>query len=455
MKTVSERAIVLLIAAVQFVNVLDFVMVMPLGPDFALALDIAPAHLGYIGGSYTAAAAVSGLAGAFFLDRFDRRKALAVSMLGLVIGTAAGGLATGFSTLIAARVFAGLFGGPATSLAFSIIADVVPVERRGRAVGTVMSAFSIASILGVPAGLELARVGGWRMPFFVVGGLGLIVAFFGVLLLPPLRGHLEHRGGPEGNFGELLRRPQVLVSYSLTAAVMMASFLLIPNISAYVQQNLGYPRAALGLLYLFGGVVSLFTLRLTGQLVDKHGSFRVGTVGAAVLLLVTFATFIVYDPLQAVMGPWFAGLEGRQLSLLGLKVTLTSASIVLPIILIFLFFFLAMGIRNVAYNTLTSKVPNPRERARFMSLQSAVQHLAAAVGAFLSARILVDLPGGKLGNVSAMASISMGLTLLAPPLMWWLERWVRAHATAQQTTRTAPIPPPGAGIATPPTADKA
>ena len=52
----SETAIVALVAAVQFVNILDFLMVMPMGPDFAVALGIPSSKLGYIGGSYTAAA---------------------------------------------------------------------------------------------------------------------------------------------------------------------------------------------------------------------------------------------------------------------------------------------------------------------------------------------------------------------------------------------------------------
>src|SRR4051794_34846466 len=95
----SESRLLFLIGAGQFVNILDFMMVMPLGPDFAEGLGIAPSRLGLIGGSYTVAAAVSGMLGSLFLDRFDRRKALAVALFGLVIGTAAGGFSTGLSTL--------------------------------------------------------------------------------------------------------------------------------------------------------------------------------------------------------------------------------------------------------------------------------------------------------------------------------------------------------------------
>ncbi|HZX41762.1 MAG TPA: MFS transporter, partial [Myxococcaceae bacterium] len=165
----SEAWMVFLIGAVQFINIWDFVMVMPLGPDFARALGIPLSRLGLIGGAYTAAAAVAGVLGSTFLDRFDRRPALAVAMTGLVLGTLAGGLAWNFESLLAARFLAGAFGGPATSLSLSIIADAVPPERRGKAMGAVMGAFSVASVVGVPLSLQLSIWGGWRLPFLGVG----------------------------------------------------------------------------------------------------------------------------------------------------------------------------------------------------------------------------------------------------------------------------------------------
>src|SRR5438128_10492237 len=216
MGKLSERAIVFLVGAVQFVNILDFMIVMPLGPDFARALAIPPSHLGYIGGSYTAAASIAGLAGSLFLDRFDRRKALAVAMLGLVVGTAAGGFATGLGTLMAARLLAGFFGGPATSLSLSIIADVVPAERRGRAMGAVMGAFSVASVIGVPVGLELARQGGWQLPFFAVAGMGALVVAAAIFFLPPLRLHLLSKEAERAlPFSQLLGNPLVRISYAM------------------------------------------------------------------------------------------------------------------------------------------------------------------------------------------------------------------------------------------------
>ncbi|NOK12797.1 MFS transporter [Corallococcus exercitus] len=414
-RSVSERAVVLLIGAVQFVNILDFVMVMPLGPDFAKGLGIESSHIGTIGGSYTAAASVAGLLGGYFLDRFDRRKALAVCMLGLVAATAAGGLALGLSTLLLARVCAGLFGGPATALSLSIIADLIPVERRGRALGAVMASFSVASVLGVPLALKVAELGTWRTPFFVVAALGLVVVVAALWLLPPVRGHLKPGGSASRAVGvaELLSRSDVQLSYLMTALVMMSGFIVIPNISAYLQQNLGYPRDHLWIIYFAGGIVSFVTLRLTGPLVDGFGSFRVGTVGVVLAALATYVGFVHYPA-------W------------------------LPIPALFMVFMLAMGVRNVAYNTLTSRVPDNPVRARFMSLQSATQHMASALGAFLSSRLLVDLPDGTLGGMDTIAWVSIGLSVGVPVMLWVVEGRVRSREQAR-----ALAVPPAQGMAAP------
>ncbi|HTU57661.1 MAG TPA: MFS transporter, partial [Polyangiales bacterium] len=183
-----------LITAIQFINVLEFMIVSPLGPDFAKELDISLSHLGLLGGSYTASAAVAGALGSKYLDRFDRRKALGVAMAGLVVSTALAGLAQSLWSLMAARVLAGFFGGPASSVALAVIADVVPSRRRGRALGLVMSGFAAASVLGVPLSLELARRAGWRAPFFAVALLGLVVGIAAITALPELRLHMRAKG---------------------------------------------------------------------------------------------------------------------------------------------------------------------------------------------------------------------------------------------------------------------
>ena len=409
----SERTLLFLVGAVQFVNVLDFMMVMPLGPDFAAALGIPASRLGLIGGAYTAAAAVSGVVAATFLDRFDRRKALAVAMLGLVIATAFGGLATGIGTMVAARVLAGAFGGPATSLSLSIVADAVPIERRGKALGAVMGAFAFASVLGVPAGLELAHAGGWRFPFFAVASLGLVVAGSALTLMPAMTGHLaraEEAGAPPP-VTVLLRQPVALLSLGCTGASMMSGFAIVPNIAAHLQFNLGFPREGLGGLYMAGGVVAFLVLRVAGRWVDRVGAPRVAALGTAVFVAVILVAF-AYPP---------AGL---------------------PVVVAFVAFMVGNSLRNVSINTLASRVPAPAERARFMSAQSAVQHLASAMGAALSTQLLTVEPDGRLGGMRQVAFLSIGLALLVPFLL----AAVSAAITRRDADRSASKQAIGAGL---------
>jgi predicted MFS family arabinose efflux permease len=304
----------------------------------------------------------------------------------------------------------GAFGGPATSLCFAIIADTIPAHVRGKAMGTVMGAFSIASVFGVPTGLWLAEKSDWRMPFFAVAGMGALVLVVSVFLLPPLRSHL---GGPRRTIPDivaLVKEPNVQLSYLMTAIVMSAGFVLIPNIASFLQFNLGVPEADIKFAYLFGGIASFIATQIGGRLVDRFGSFRVGTVGAALVIGVVFSTF--YLPHQAM-----------------------ASSVVY---VTFGFFMLANGLRNVSYNTLTTKVPDPARRATFQSLQSAVQHLATSLAAFGSGLILsevaraplpTDLPGRpprQLEGMSTVALVSMGMSLLIPILLFVVEQRVAA-----------------------------
>jgi predicted MFS family arabinose efflux permease len=391
----SERKLLFLIGSVQFVNVLDFVMVMPLGPDLARALDIPTAQLGIVGGAYTAAAALSGVLGALFLDRFDRRKALALALVGLVLGTLAGGFAWNLASLITARVIAGAFGGPATSIAQAIIADVIPIERRGRAMGAVMGSFSVASVIGIPIGLELARVGGWQLPFFAVAGLGAIIASLAIWLMPPMTAHLARKTTQVAvSTKQLLSRPLVLLALTVTALAMMGNFAIVPNLSAYFQENRGYPRSELGLLYLFGGAVSFMTMRLSGKITDRVGPARTAALGTALFVFILIVGFV--EPVVS-----------------------------LPVLAIFVGFMVTSSFRFVAMQALASRVPSPAERARYMSVQSCVQHLASAAGAMLASSMLDTLPDGALVGMDRVATLTASLAALVPMVMFVVEARVQ------------------------------
>ena len=128
-----ERNLILTVALIQFVNILDFMLVMPLGPDFSKSLGIPASDIGIIGGSYSFSAAFVGLLAALFLDKFPRKSAILFCLFGLAIATFLTVIVWDKYSMIAARLLAGAFGGPLTALANAVVIDYIPEERRGRA----------------------------------------------------------------------------------------------------------------------------------------------------------------------------------------------------------------------------------------------------------------------------------------------------------------------------------
>ena len=380
---------VALVTLLQFINIMDFMMVMPLGPDFALALGMDVSNVGIVAGSYTLMAAVVAVFGAHYLDRFDRKPALVVAIAGLSISTIAAAFAWDLSSLVAARMAAGLFGGPATSLAMSALVDVVPPARRGRAMAVVLASFSAASVLGVPFGLELARWFSWQAPFLLVGGVGLVLALVAWVTLPALRDHLEGPRVTDTLIGFLIR-PVVRESLLVVALAMFGAFLLIPHLSTYFQFNMNYPREKIGLLYLVGGMVSFVVMQLSGRAIDRIGSVVTAWVGCTVLVVVVGAQFVLE------LG-W-------------------------PAMLVFVLFMAGMSVRAIAAQALVSHVPEPARRASFMSLQSATQHFSSGSASTLSAWILYENTDNSLGNVPLVATASIVCILLIPVVMGRVQR---------------------------------
>jgi predicted MFS family arabinose efflux permease len=278
----------------------------------------------------------------------------------------------------------------------SVIADAIPPQRRGRAMGAVMGAFSVASVLGVPAGLELARRLGWRAPFFAVATLGLVLVPTAIWLMPSMRGHLDapRRAGPKVRLLDSV----TTISLTNTALLMLGLFAVVPNISTFVQHNLGFPRDRIGVLYLIGGAASFVVMRLVGGLVDRFGVTRLVVIGTLLHIATLYAGFV--RPLT-----W-------------------------SVMFVFIMFMLSGNVRMVPMQTLASRVPRPEQRARFLSAQSAVQHAASALGAMLASLCLVAAPDGKLLHMDVVALFAIGIAAVVPIGANILERRVRAREAA-------------------------
>ncbi len=87
MRDLNKKAILFLLAALNFTHILDFMIMMPLGNYLMPYFRISPQKFSLLVGAYTLSAAVSGFGAAFFVDRFDRKRVLLIGYGGFLIGT--------------------------------------------------------------------------------------------------------------------------------------------------------------------------------------------------------------------------------------------------------------------------------------------------------------------------------------------------------------------------------
>lgn len=402
----SQRRLITLVGALQFIITIVFSMVLPLAPMFSRDLGI-PAHdVGLIGGAYIVSSAVSGFVGTLYLDRFDRRWGLAAAIGGLVLGVSMSGFAPNLPLLLVSRVMTGLFSGPAYSLAIATVIDNVPVERRGRALGAIAGASSLALIIGVPLSLEIANLfGSWRYPFFAVGATGALLGIWGIWNLAPQRAHLE---GMDARFNvgrrlrmlrELLTRPVCVLAYTLQMAAAVPLIALSTIMAVFLVNNLGFPASELWLVYLVGGGTNFFLSRLIGQLADRFGASPVA-VGTTALV-------------SAAICFGYLGLNPG-----------------LPLLVIFPAFFVANSARTILIQTTAMRIPHPSERAGFQALGQSIQSMSMGLSSIATSYVVGSTPDGKLVGVDRLAMGILVVVWIFPILLRRLERIVGRVALA-------------------------
>lgn len=402
----TERGSVALVGLVQAVVSLDSAMIVLLRDHYAREFGIATSQLGVVSLAYVATAVVAGLAVARTLDRFDRRVGLVVATAGVVTGTVAASSALSLATIVGSHVLAGFFAGPAVGIGLATVSDIVPIERRGTALGVVLGARELANVLGVPIGLELGRRLGWRVSLHAVAALGLAAVLAVALRLPSLRGHLTESRGAIGS-RDFLRGPGAVAALTATLSFALAAFAILPHLNTYFAANCAVPREKVGQLLLAGGVQSFVALRVTGRILDARGASRVALVGAALFALVVALGFG----------------SGR--------------SLVLPPFSVVTLLMLALALLHVSSTTLASRIPLPQERAGFQSVLYVVELAGMTAGSWVSSALLTTSQGGALLGMPALAALAVAAGL---SLFWTIRAMERAlvgpEANASSASRT-------------------
>jgi MFS transporter, DHA1 family, inner membrane transport protein len=381
--TRKEWLMILILAALNFTHILDFMLIMPLGVFLMPKFGIDPSQFSWLVSSYTFAAAVASLAGIFFVDYFDRKKVLLICYAGFVLGTLLCGLANSYEMMLCARIFAGLFGGLIGSQVMSIVADNIEYSKRGRAMGAVMGAFALAAAVGIPMALFLANAFSWHTPFFLVAGMGLPILCLIYFYLPNMTGHIAL--AKQSNVWEALHinKPK-LMGLAFTFLIVLGHFLIIPFLNPYMEKNNGYAKSVTPFIYLVIGVCSIAFSNAFGYLADKKGKLPV----------------YIFCCLLSLIPIYF--------------ITSLQAETIWLMLLLFGIWAGLVGGRTVSYQSMLSQVVPPESRGRFMSLNSFVNQIAAGLAANIAGYVVTENHiTGKLDGYYLTGWISIAALLLS------------------------------------------
>src|SRR6187397_1053830 len=189
--TSYQVLVILLLALTQFTVVLDFMVMSPLGDMLMKSMSLTTSQFGFAVSAYAFSAGISGLLTAGFADKFDRKKLLLFFYIGFIAGTLFCGLSTTYFMLLAARIITGIFGGVIGSISLAIVADLFPLQQRGRAMGFIQMGFGASQVLGIPISLYIANHFNWQSPFLMIVGLATLIWLTVMLKLQPVTKHLE------------------------------------------------------------------------------------------------------------------------------------------------------------------------------------------------------------------------------------------------------------------------
>jgi len=150
-------------------------MLGPLLVELASQLRTSVASAGQLAGAIAIAWAVTALLAGPLSDIYGRRRLLLTGLMLMGLGVLASGFAWNYSSLLACRLLTGVGAAMIPPNCFAAVADIFPLERRGSAIGWLVSATGISAALGVAMVAFLLSAGGWRIPFYAIGAISLVV----------------------------------------------------------------------------------------------------------------------------------------------------------------------------------------------------------------------------------------------------------------------------------------
>ena len=405
-----QKFVVAVLAFLQFTIILDFMIISPLGAMLLPALNITTRQFGLVVSAYAFSAGASGLLAAGFADKFDRKRLLLFFYVGFLLGTLLCGVATSYPFLLGGRIVAGVFGGVIGSINMAIIADLFPLQVRGRVMGAIQTSFAAAQVMGLPLGVFLSNRWGWHAPFIMVLAMGVPAGLLIAAYLEPIVEHLKvpSTRNPLRHLVAVVSQDRYQRTILATTLMATGGFMLMPFGSTFAVNNLGIPLVKLPWIYMSTGAVTLVAGPLLGKLADAIGKYKVFVIGT----LAGAAIVTIYCRLGLTPLVW--------------------------VLIINAVLFMAITSRMISASALISAVPDLPDRGAFMSINASAQQVAGGIASSVAGLIVVQAADGHLLRYDVLGHVVVSAMLLTIVLMYPIHRAVMRKAALASEAQPQP-----------------
>ncbi|MGM0669137.1 MAG: MFS transporter [Gemmatimonadota bacterium] len=372
----------------------QIMIISPILPQIGEELGIADTLLGTLVTAYSLMVGLFAIISGPISDRMGRRRILLMGTGVMTLALICHYLVVDYFTFLAVRVFAGMAGGILSGAAVSYIGDYFPYNRRGWAVGWVMSGSAFGQIAGIPMGVAMAEGFGFRTPFYV---FAVTMAMTYVLVWlrvpqPPIRareGSLTIRGAVS-DYWAMLRKKEI-------AAAALAFFLMFLGVSIYIvyfptwlERSVGFSSYQVATLFFVGGIANVLSGPQAGKLSDRIGRKLIVLLSCVGLFIVMLLTTVVIRDI------WIA----------------------YPV------FFLTMilvAMRISPFSALLTALVPDHNRGSLMSLTVALGQVGFGLGGAMAGPFYASLGYGSNTVIGAVSVLGMGL------IVWFMVPEPRAE----------------------------
>jgi len=186
-----NRIVINLLATVVFFTATSELVVSGILPILAEQLHVSVAWAGQLITVYSLSFAIGTPIVISLTARMKRKKLMLLAMLVFMMGSLVTLIAPSFAFLVISRIILGVSSGVLIVAAFSAAAKLVPPERIGSTIGTIILGFSVSMIVGVPIGIALTEMFGWQMIFVFLAAGSLLILIGMAVLLPEMEGDAQ------------------------------------------------------------------------------------------------------------------------------------------------------------------------------------------------------------------------------------------------------------------------